>query len=49
MSNDNKFAVVHNGIIENYAQLREELKGKGFQFKSETDTEVIVHLMDHVL
>ena len=46
MSNDNQFAVVHNGIIENYAQLREELKGKGFQFKSETDTEVIVHLMD---
>ena len=46
MSNDNKFAVVHNGIIENYAQLREELQGKGFQFKSETDTEVIVHLMD---
>lgn len=46
MSNDNKFAVVHNGIIENYAQLREELKGQGFQFKSETDTEVIVHLMD---
>ena len=46
MSNDNKFAVVHNGIIENYAQLREELKRKGFQFKSETDTEVIVHLMD---
>ncbi len=46
MSNDNKFAVVHNGIIENYAQLREELKGKGFHFKSETDTEVIVHLMD---
>ena len=46
MSNDNKFAVVHNGIIENYAQLREELKDKGFQFKSETDTEVIVHLMD---
>ena len=46
MSNDNKFAVVHNGIIENYAQLREELKGKGFQFKRETDTEVIVHLMD---
>ena len=46
MSNYNKFAVVHNGIIENYAQLREELKGKGFQFKSETDTEVIVHLMD---
>ncbi|MDO4515854.1 MAG: glutamine--fructose-6-phosphate transaminase (isomerizing) [Bacillota bacterium] len=46
MSNDDKFAIVHNGIIENYAVLREELKGKGFQFKSETDTEVIVHLLD---
>ena len=46
MSNDDKFAIVHNGIIENYAQLREELKAKGFQFKSETDTEVIVHLLD---
>ncbi len=46
MSNDDKFAIVHNGIIENYAALREELKGKGFQFKSETDTEVIVHLLD---
>ena len=37
MSNDDKFARVHNGIIENYAQLREELKAKGFQFKSETE------------
>lgn len=46
MSNDEKFAIVHNGIIENYASLREELKEKGFQFKSETDTEVIVHLLD---
>ena len=46
MSNDEKFAIVHNGIIENYAQLREELRAKGFQFKSETDTEVIVHLLD---
>ena len=46
MSNDEKFAIVHNGIIENYAVLREELKEKGFQFKSETDTEVIVHLLD---
>lgn len=47
MSNDNKFAIVHNGIIENYAVLREELKAQGFQFKSETDTEVIVHLLDY--
>jgi glucosamine--fructose-6-phosphate aminotransferase (isomerizing) len=46
MSNDGKFAVVHNGIIENYAELREELKEKGFQFHSETDTEVVVHLLD---
>ena len=46
MSNDGKFAVVHNGIIENYTDLREELIGKGFSFRSETDTEVIVHLLD---
>ncbi len=46
MSNDGKFAVVHNGIIENYTQLREELQGRGFIFRSETDTEVIVHLLD---
>lgn len=46
MSNDDKFAIVHNGIIENYAELRSELVNKGFQFKSETDTETIVHLLD---
>ena len=46
MSNDGKFALVHNGIIENYAALREELMGRGFEFRSETDTEVIVHLLD---
>ncbi|MDY4171548.1 MAG: glutamine--fructose-6-phosphate transaminase (isomerizing), partial [Evtepia sp.] len=45
MSNDDKFAIVHNGIIENYAQLREELKAKGVTFKSETDTEVIAQLL----
>ncbi|MCC2625469.1 MAG: glmS [Burkholderiales bacterium] len=43
-SND-KIALVHNGIIENYAPIREELKAKGYEFKSETDTEVIVHLI----
>ena len=36
-------AVVHNGIIENYEELREELKGAGYRFDSETDTEVIAH------
>ena len=47
MSDDGVFAVVHNGIIENYAELREELRGRGFTFHSETDTEVVVHLLDH--
>lgn len=46
MSRMTSSPLIHNGIIENYAQLREELKAKGFQFKSETDTEVIVHLLD---
>ncbi len=41
--------VVHNGIIENYLQLREELKGQGHIFRSETDTEVISHLIDERL
>ncbi|MHB8174780.1 MAG: glutamine--fructose-6-phosphate transaminase (isomerizing), partial [Nitrospirota bacterium] len=41
-----KFVVVHNGIIENYVQLKEKLAGKGHIFKSETDTEVIAHLIE---
>ena len=45
VSNDGRFAVVHNGIIENYLELREELTEKGYRFSSETDTEVIVHLV----
>lgn len=45
-SNDGRFAVVHNGIIENYLELRQELTGKGYHFESETDTEVIVHLLE---
>ncbi len=40
-----EFAVVHNGIIENYAELREELKKEGVKFRSDTDTEVIAHLI----
>lgn len=39
-------AVVHNGIIENYAELRNELSAKGYEFKSETDTETIAHLVN---
>lgn len=42
-------ALVHNGIIENHAPLRRELKEKGYEFKSETDTEVIVHLIHDAL
>jgi len=38
-------AVVHNGIIENFSELREELKQQGFKFESETDTEVVAHLV----
>lgn len=44
MSGD-RLAIVHNGIIENYQELREELKADGFEFTSQTDTEVVVHLI----
>ncbi len=44
VSQDGRFALVHNGIIENYLELREELQKDGFVFKSETDTETVVHL-----
>src|SRR3984957_4016508 len=40
-----RLAVVHNGIIENFAELRCELEGKGDKFSTETDTEVIAHLV----
>lgn len=45
-SQSGKFAVVHNGIIENYIQLKEELTADGFVFRSETDTEVIPQLIE---
>jgi glucosamine--fructose-6-phosphate aminotransferase (isomerizing) len=41
-----RFALVHNGIIENYAELRKNLQQEGYQFVSETDTEVVVHLIE---
>lgn len=40
--------LVHNGIIENYAVLKQELQGRGHKFKSETDTEVLVHLIEDI-
>ncbi|MBB5263873.1 glucosamine--fructose-6-phosphate aminotransferase (isomerizing) [Catenibacillus scindens] len=46
-SKDKKIAVVHNGIIENYKDLKEWLGKKGFEFISETDTEVVAHLLDY--
>jgi len=47
ISKNGKIAVVHNGIIENYIQIKEFLLAKGYQFKSETDTEVIAHLIEY--
>ena len=40
-----RIAVIHNGIIENYEEIRDELRGKGYEFSSETDTEIISHLI----
>ncbi|MCC5924866.1 MAG: class II glutamine amidotransferase, partial [Crocinitomicaceae bacterium] len=48
LSKDGKIAIIHNGIIENYDVLRDSLVKKGYVFKSETDTEVLVHLIDDV-
>jgi glucosamine--fructose-6-phosphate aminotransferase (isomerizing) len=47
-AHDGSFALVHNGIIENYSVLKSMLQGKGYVFHSETDTEVLVHLLSHV-
>ena len=48
VSMDGSIALIHNGIIENYNTLKQDLIGKGYLFKSETDTEVIVHLVDFI-
>ena len=47
-SADGRFAMIHNGIIENYGPLRDQLREKGHTFKSETDTEVLVHFVDQI-
>jgi len=47
-SNDESIAVIHNGIIENYDTLKKKLISHGYSFKSETDTEVLVHLIDDI-
>ncbi len=46
-SEDGRIAVVHNGIIENYLKIKKRLIGKGYKFVSETDTEVVAHLLDY--
>jgi glucosamine--fructose-6-phosphate aminotransferase (isomerizing) len=48
MSMDGSIALIHNGIIENYDSLKKELIKQGYVFQSETDTEVLVHLTDHI-
>lgn len=48
ISNSGNFALIHNGIIENYASLKRELISKGYEFKSATDTEVLVHLVEYI-
>ena len=48
VSTDGGFALVHNGIIENYQALRSRLQSRGYEFKTQTDTEALVHLIDDV-
>jgi len=48
LSADGRIAIIHNGIIENYLPLRKELTQRGYVFQSETDTEVLVHLIDDI-
>ena len=45
VDNEGKLAVIHNGIIENYTELRTQLEAKGHKFSSETDTESVAHLL----
>lgn len=47
-SNNDQLSIIHNGIIENYATLKEELMGRGHEFKSDTDTEVLIHLIEEI-
>lgn len=47
VSQDGNLAIIHNGIIENFSYLAEQLSGKGYSFKSTTDTEVLVQLIDY--
>jgi len=48
MSGDGKLSIIHNGIIENYASIKKDLEAKGHTFKSDTDTEVLIHLIEDI-
>ena len=48
MNSDSTIALIHNGIIENYSVLKKDLISKGYEFKSDTDSEVLVHLIDNI-
>ena len=48
VSASGKLAMIHNGIIENYAQLKQELTNKGYKFKSDTDTEVLLNFIEEI-
>jgi len=48
MSENGHFILIHNGIIENYARLKKRLEDRGYSFKSETDTEVLVNLIEYI-
>ncbi len=48
LSEDGKIALIHNGIVENYLVLKKELMSRGYNFKSDTDTEVLVHLIQDI-
>ena len=48
-SGDNRLAIIHNGIIENYDSLKKELVKRGHEFESDTDTEVLIHLIEEII
>ncbi len=48
-ASDGSFAIIHNGIIENYAAIKKQLLDKGYTFESETDTEVLAHFIEEIL
>lgn len=49
VSNNRRYAIIHNGIIENYGVLKEELTAKSYQFQSDTDTEVLLNFIDFII